>query len=147
MTFSFPDHHDPTPMLALRRAILDSPVTVALERARVYTRVFQANEAAPWIVAKAMAFREHLETVPLYRREHDRLAGSICEAPGGMPVHVEIGVGENGIYTSEDPHRAGYLQGQVPPEILDYWEDRGSPQDPPRIKTPISKSCWNLTLA
>jgi len=111
-------------MLALRRAILGSPVTVALERARAYTRVFQANETAPWIVVKAMAFREHLATVPLYLREHDRIAGSICETPGGMPVHVEIGIGENGIYTSEDPQRAGYLQGQVPQDLVDYWEER-----------------------
>ena len=116
--------HDTTAMMALRRDILDSPVTVALERARVYTRVFQDNEAAPWIVAKAMAFREHLETVPLHLREHDRIAGSICETPGGMPVHVEIGIGENGIYTNEDPHRKGYLQGRVPQDILGYWEDR-----------------------
>jgi len=119
-----PTNHDVSAMWALRRDILDSPVSVALERARTYTRVFQENEGAPWIVLKALAFREHLETMPLYLREHDRIAGSICEIPGGMPVHVEIGIGENGIYTNEDPHRAGYLQGQVPQDILDYWDDR-----------------------
>ena len=124
MRTELPIDHDVSAMWALRRDILDSPVSVALERARTYTRVFRENEAAPWIVVKAMAFREHLKTVPLYLREHDRIAGSICETPGGMPVHVEIGIGENGIYTNEDPHRAGYLQGKIPPEILDYWEER-----------------------
>jgi pyruvate-formate lyase len=119
-----PAAHDPSPMLALREDILASPLSIALERARAYTRVFRESEGAPWIVAKAMAFREHLRTVPLYIREHDRIAGSICEIPGGMPVMVEIGIGENGIFTNEDPHRRGYLRGQVPQDILDYWEDR-----------------------
>ncbi|MBN2450635.1 MAG: hypothetical protein JXR77_09610 [Lentisphaeria bacterium] len=120
----FRPDHDSTAMRALRREILDSPVAVALERARAYTRVFQANESAPWIVTKAMAFREHLGTIPLYLRPGDRIAGAITETPGAMPIHVEIGIGENGIYTNEDPHRAGYLRGQVPGDILDYWEHR-----------------------
>jgi len=124
MKFEFPQNHDTKSMRALRRDILDSPVAVALERARVYTRVFQENQTAPWIVVKAMAFREHLETVPLYLREHDRIAGSICETAGAMPVHVEIGIGENGIYTREDPCRVGYLEGQVPEDVVGYWEAR-----------------------
>ena len=40
---------------ALRRAILSSPVRVALHRAKVFTRVFQETEQKPWIVRKAMA--------------------------------------------------------------------------------------------
>ena len=116
--------HNPSPMLALRRDILDSPLCVGLERARTYTRVFQEHEGAPWIVAKALAFREHLRTIPLFVREHDRIAGSIAETPGAMPVMVEIGIGENGIFVGEDPHRLGYLRGQVTPEIIGYWENR-----------------------
>ncbi len=124
MTFAFPPDHDTSAMLALREDIIGSPVAIALERAQTYTRVFQENEGTPWIVAKALAFREHLQTVSLYIREHDRIAGAICEIPGGMSVMAEIGIGENGIFTGEDTHRAGYLQGQVPQDILDYWEDR-----------------------
>ncbi len=119
-----PADHDSTAMLALRRDILDSPLAVGLARAEAYTRVFQANEGAPWIVAKATAFREHLQTVPLFVREHDRLAGSIAETPGAMNVYVELGIGENSIFTNEDPHREGYLDGQVPDEIQEYWEHR-----------------------
>ncbi|MFQ5808015.1 MAG: pyruvate formate lyase family protein [Armatimonadota bacterium] len=124
MKFALPTDHDVSAMRALREDILASPVAVALERARTYTRVFQENEGAPWIVKKALAFREHLRTVPLFVREHDRIVGSICEIPGGMPVMAEIGIGENGIFVSEDAHRAGYLAGQVPQDIVDYWEDR-----------------------
>ena len=111
-------------MLALRRAILDSPLTIGLSRARAYTRVFQEHEGAPWIVTKALAFREHLRTMPLFVREHDRIAGSISETPGAMPVMVEIGIAENNIFTNEDQHREGYLQGRVPHDIIDYWEQR-----------------------
>ncbi len=70
--------------------------------------------------------REYFQTVPLYIREHDRLAGSISELPGAMPVIVELGIGENNIYTGERPDRKGYLQDQVPEEIRDYWKNRNA---------------------
>ena len=111
-------------LLALRRAIIDSPVAVALHRARVFTEVFQKHEAEPWIVRKALALRTYLETVPLYLRAHDGIAGSISEQPGAMPVMVELGIGENNIYLSERPDRKNYLQGQVPEDIRDYWTNR-----------------------
>lgn len=124
MQFTLPAEHDTSEMHALRDDILASPVVIALERARVFTRVWQENEGAPWIVKKAMALREHLQTVPLYIRPHDRIAGSISEMPGAMPVYAELGIGENGIYVKEHPERVGYLQGQVPQDIIEYWEDR-----------------------
>lgn len=111
-------------MLALRRAVVDSPITVALHRARVFTEVYQQHEAEPWMVRKGLALRTYLETVPLYLREHDGIAGSISEQPGGMPVMVELGIGENNIYLSERPDREGYLRGQVPADIRDYWKNR-----------------------
>ncbi|MBL8230537.1 MAG: hypothetical protein JNL98_18745 [Bryobacterales bacterium] len=109
---------------ALRADILNSPVRVGLHRAAVYTRVFRDNEDKPWIVRKSLALREYFRTVPLYVRDHDRIAGSISEAPGGMPVMAEIGIAENSIYTGENPQRAGYLTGQVPREIREYWMNR-----------------------
>ena len=113
-------------LAALRREIVDSPVRVALHRATTFTRVFQQNEHEPWILRKAMALREYFQTVPLYLREHDGLAGSISELPGAMPVFVELGIGENGIYTSERPDRKGYLKGQVPDDVRDYWKNRNA---------------------
>ena len=86
MIVALPADHDVQGMLALREDILSSPVSVALERARTYTRVFRENEGAPWMVAKALAFREHLRTIPLYLRPHDRIAGSISAPPGKTPT-------------------------------------------------------------
>jgi formate C-acetyltransferase len=114
----------PAEVASLRREIVDSPLRVALHRAITFTKVFQATADRPWIVRKAMALREYFQTVPLYLREHDCLAGSVSEVPGGMPVMVELGIGENGIYTSERPDRTGYLAGQVPDEIRDWWKNR-----------------------
>lgn len=111
---------------SLREDILDSPVAVALHRAEVFTRVFRENEDKPWIVRKALALREHLETVPLYLREGDGIAGSISERPGAMPVYVELGIGENSIYTGERPDRLGYFKGQVPEAIREYWKNRNA---------------------
>jgi len=106
----------------LRRDILDSPMGVALHRARVFTRVFQANENKPWVLRKAMALREYFRTVPLHLRPGDQLAGSISEAPGALPVMVELGIAELGLV--DKPHLQGYLKGQVPEEIREYWKNR-----------------------
>ena len=113
-------------MDALRQEIVNSPVRVGLHRAQVFTRVFRETEGKPWGLRKAMALREYFRTVPLYLRKHDRLAGSISEMPGAMPVIVELGIGENGIYTGERPDRKGYLQGKVPQEIREYWMNRNA---------------------
>lgn len=108
----------------LRRNILDTLdyPRVALHRAQVFTRVFQQTEGKPWEVRKAMAFREHLRTVPLYLRPGDRLAGSISETPGAMSLTAELGFGEIG--TDMNPKWRGYLKGKVPPEIFEYWKTR-----------------------
>lgn len=111
---------------ALRQDIVNSPLRVGLDRARVFTKVFQETEDKPWVLRKAMALREYFRTVPLYIREHDRLAGSISELPGAMPVIVELGIGENGIYTGERPDRVGHLEGQMPDKIRDYWKNRNA---------------------
>lgn len=111
---------------SLRAAILNSEFRVALHRARTYTSAFEEAEAdgTAWVVAKARAFRAHLRTMPLWLRPGDQLAGSLTEFPGAMPLIVELGIGENGIFTDEDPHRAGYLRGAVPQEIRDFWQGR-----------------------
>ncbi len=111
-------------MMALRRAVVDTPMDVALHRARVFTDVFGGNESKPWIVRKAIALRRYFETVPLYLRDHDGIAGAISEKAGAMPVMVELGIGENNIYLSERPDRKGYLKDRVPEEICDYWANR-----------------------
>ncbi|MBI4905342.1 MAG: hypothetical protein HY820_17035 [Acidobacteria bacterium] len=100
---------------------LDYP-RVALHRARVFTKVFQATEGKPWEVRKGMALREHLRTVPLYLRPGDRLAGSISETPGSMPLMAELGFGEEG--TDINPQWRGYLKGQVPRDVWEYWKTR-----------------------
>ena len=89
----------------MRCEIVNSPVRVALHRAKTFTKVFQETNSQPWIVRKATALRDYFQTVPLYVREHDRLAGSISERPGAMPLNVEIGIAENNIYTGENPQR------------------------------------------
>ncbi|MCF7847680.1 MAG: hypothetical protein K9M45_02425, partial [Kiritimatiellales bacterium] len=57
-------------------------------------------------------------------RPTDGIAGSISEMPGGMPVIVELGIGEVNGYLNEHPEAAGYMEGQVPQDIVDYWENR-----------------------
>ncbi len=113
-------------MAVLRKSVVDAPLTIGLHRARVFTDIFRQHEAKPWIVRKALALQEYLKTVPLYVREGDGIAGAISEAPGAMPVMAELGIGENGIYTSERPDRVGHLTGQVPEDIREYWMNRNA---------------------
>jgi pyruvate-formate lyase len=113
-------------LLALRRAMIDAPVLVGSHRARIFTEVFQKHQDEPWLLNKARALHEYFKTVPLYLREHDGIAGSISEAPGAMPVIVELGIAENSIYTGERPDRVGYLDNQVAEDIRDYWKNRNA---------------------
>jgi len=108
----------------LRDEMVNAKVRIGLHRARVFTEVFKASEDKPWVLRKAMALRKYFQTVPLYVRSNDGIAGSISEHPGAMPMIVEIGMGELGGYLAERPERAGYLKGQVPQDIVDYWEHR-----------------------
>ena len=78
----------------------------------------------PGSSARRRPLREYFQTVPLYVRPHDRLAGAFSESPGAMPVMVELGIGENNLYLSERPDRKGHLDGQVPEEIRDYWKNQ-----------------------
>ena len=72
-----------------------------------------------------MALREYFHSVPLYVRDHDRLAGSISELPGAMPVMVEMGIAENNIYTGENPAAGRAIcKARFPSEIRDYWKNR-----------------------
>src|SRR5262249_458774 len=87
-------------------------------------RIYREHEGQPGILSKSLALREYFRTVPLYLRAHGRIAGSISETPGAMPVMVEIGIADNNIYTGENPQRAGYMQNKVPVEIRDYWKNR-----------------------
>jgi len=68
--------------------------------------------------------REYFRTVPLYLRSRDRIARSISETPGAMPLIVEFGIAENRLYLQENPPRRGYMKGKVPGEISEYWRDR-----------------------
>ncbi|MBN1673728.1 MAG: hypothetical protein JXR37_21960 [Kiritimatiellae bacterium] len=125
MKFVLPADHETGAMAALRRDILDSPTTLGLHKAYTYRRVFEANEGAAWIVKKGLAFREHLRTVPLFIREHDKLAGSLTERPGGSPIHAEIGFPAPGY-----PGRRGTTDGfaecltRIPSDLREYWTDR-----------------------
>lgn len=118
----------PTPSapstVGLRNDIVNSPLSIGLHRARVFTQIWQDHAARPWPLKKALALRHYLRTVPLYLRPGDRLAGSISERPGAMPIIVELGIAENPIYTGENPEARGYLRSQVPDEIRDFWRDR-----------------------
>lgn len=106
---------------ALRHDILRTPFGVGAHRAEVFTRVFGQNADRPWVLRKALALKEYLSTVPLYIRPGDGIIGSISERPGAMPVMVELGIGENNIYTGERPDRKGHLRGRVPESIRAFW--------------------------
>ena len=50
-------------------------------------------------------------------RASDAIFAIVNGTPPDEGVMVELGIGENGIYTRENPKREGYLAGQVPVTI------------------------------
>jgi pyruvate-formate lyase len=122
--YTIPEMDNKEMLLALRDEIVESPLEIALHRAQVFTRVWQEHEQAPRQIKKALALREYFNTVPLFLRKGDAVAGNICEIPGGHPLYPEIGIAENGIFVGENREYLGYLRGKVPREIHEYWLDR-----------------------
>ena len=95
---------------------------VALHRAQASSpRSSKPRKTSRGKSAKAMALREYFRTVPLYLRPGDRLAGSISETPGAMPLMAELGFGESG--TDINPAVARLPQRQSPAGDLGLLED------------------------
>ncbi len=76
----------------LREAVLSATPGVCLDRARIYTRVYQQNEAEPVIIRRALALRETLTTAKIWIRYDELLVGGHSSRLRAAPIFPEYAV-------------------------------------------------------
>lgn len=74
----------------LRETVLCSIPIICIDRAKVYTEIYQSNEFLPPITKRALAFSEFLEKVPVYINKNELIVGSEGPVSGSVQVFPEV---------------------------------------------------------
>ncbi|MFZ5860842.1 MAG: glycyl radical protein [Spirochaetota bacterium] len=76
----------------LKEEILSAEPRLCLERARIYTRVYQENENLPIVRKRALAFRKTLEESSIYIRDGELIVGNTASQPKYAAIFPEYAV-------------------------------------------------------
>ncbi|MBQ4176613.1 MAG: formate C-acetyltransferase/glycerol dehydratase family glycyl radical enzyme [Lachnospiraceae bacterium] len=117
----------------LRRVFLDRPYDIDVERGRLFTEAFRANEQESAKIRNALAFAHVLDHVTLYIYEDDLLVGEIAAPAKASPLYPEFSTAwirdeilhhpfeereHDQFYIRSDEDRREIL------ELCDYWDGR-----------------------
>ncbi len=111
-------------VLRIRNELLSTEDTVCLERARLVTEVYQRFEDDPPALRRAKTFAHVLRTMTLDVETNPFFAGNTSTRPRAWMLAPEYGFMYPPQIIHENPQLDGLLEGQIPQEMLDYWEDR-----------------------
>ena len=76
----------------LKKRLLDTDPTICLERARIYTAVYERESAQPVIIRRAMALRETLERMTIHILEGELIVGNQASRSKAAPIFPEYAV-------------------------------------------------------
>jgi len=76
----------------LKEKILSAEPRLCLERARIYTHVYQENENLPIVRKRALAFRKTLEESSIYIMEGELIVGNTASKPKYAAIFPEYAV-------------------------------------------------------
>jgi formate C-acetyltransferase len=76
----------------LKEEILSAEPRLCLERARIYTRVYQENEHLPIVRKRALAFRKTLEESSIYILDGELIVGNTASQPKYAAIFPEYAV-------------------------------------------------------
>ena len=76
----------------LRKAFLDRPYDIDVERLRLVTQAYQQNEASPRILQCAYAFENILLNTTLYIYPEDLILGEVAAPAKASPIYPEFSV-------------------------------------------------------
>jgi len=98
--------------------------TVSLERARLVTEAYRIFDDQPVPLKRALAFRHVLQHMALDLEANPLFAGNTSPALRAWMLIPEYGFGEDVQLRYEHAELAGFLDGRVPPDLLEYWSGR-----------------------
>ena len=76
-----------------KERLLKTRPTVCTERARIYTRVYRANQDKPLIITRALALDDTLREMSIYIDEGELIVGNQSSKPRAAPIFPEYAVG------------------------------------------------------
>jgi len=111
-------------VLGIRDRLLATADTVCLERARLVTEAYRrhAGDASPLL--RARAFAHVLNHMTLDVDTNPFFAGNTSTALRAWMLVPEFGFQLPPQIIHENPQVAGVLEGQIPPDLAEFWEGR-----------------------
>ncbi|HUX39925.1 MAG TPA: glycyl radical protein [Rectinemataceae bacterium] len=110
--------------------ILSTPPSICIERARIYTRIYQETEALPIVRRRALALRRTLEEMTIWIGDTELIVGNHASRNRAAPIFPEYAVAwiekeMDGL--DKRPAEAYRLDESLKPELRDivaYWKGR-----------------------
>ena len=114
----------------IKDEILSTPPSICIERARIYTRVYQETEALPVVRRRALALRRTLEEMTIWIGDKELVVGNHASKNRAAPIFPEYAVAwiereMDGL--DKRPAEAYRLDESLKPELRDivaYWKGR-----------------------
>ena len=129
----------------LKDSLLSAEPRLCIERAQIYTRVYQENEALPIVRKRALALRKTLEESTIYIDEGELIVGNTASRAKSAAIFPEYAV--NWIFNEIDSidNRPAESYGATPEmkaeikELCSWWkgrtlEDRANANFTPELK-------------
>ncbi|MBM3474738.1 MAG: hypothetical protein FJX75_15855 [Armatimonadetes bacterium] len=109
---------------AIRDALVATEDTVCLQRARLVTEAWREHEGEPPSLRSALSFAHVLAHMDLDVRSNPFFAGNTSSRPRAWMLIPEHGFSNDTQVVLEHPHLGNILDGQVPEELLAFWQNR-----------------------
>lgn len=114
----------------LKEEVLSTPPSICIERARIYTRVYQETEHLPVPRRRALALRRTLEEMTIWIGDDELVVGNHAARNRAAPIFPEYAVAwiekeVDGL--DKRPAEAYRLDAGLKPELLEivkYWKGR-----------------------
>jgi formate C-acetyltransferase len=115
----------------LREELLDTTPRVCVERARLVTQAYRANESDPPVLRRAKALAHVLDHMTIYIRDGELLVGNQASQPRAAPIFPEYSVDWISKEIDEFPKRPAdrflvdsNVKRELLEDILPYWHGK-----------------------
>jgi formate C-acetyltransferase len=98
--------------------------TVCLERTRLATEAWREHEHEPAPLRRARVLQRVLAGMSLDLHSNPFFAGTTSSRPRAWMLVPECGFPGDGQVALEHPELAGFIEGKVPQDLLDFWKGR-----------------------
>lgn len=136
----------------MRNRVLDTPSTVCIDRARIITEVYKANEDKQVILKRALAMQAILEKMPIFIDPCELIVGNQASRHRAAPIFPEYAVDWIVNEINEFGKRPGdrfYIDEDTKPELLEiceWWKGKTLKDKALSTMTPESRFLYDIGM-